>query len=120
LLARLELRESPVAEAAFVRAIPRLALAGERLRPALELCVPFRFQLDPPLDAVAVLAHLLGDDELRVRVPAERLFRRAHLVLAERRAVRLRSVDRVRCAEADVRADDDERRSLQLRLRGLD
>ena len=72
----------------------------------------------PALDAVHVLAHLVRDDERRVGVPAERLLRRAHLVVAERRAVRLRRVDRVRrpiarCASG--RRSSDGRVGLRLR-----
>src|SRR5439155_20509495 len=87
-LARLPLGQLPAADLARPDAVPRLAQARERLRPAGERRLPLVLLLDPALDAVAVLAHLVRDDELRVRIPAEHLLRGAHLLLAERRAVR--------------------------------
>ena len=62
---------------------------------------------------VHVLVDLVGDVEVLVGVEPERLLRRAHLVLAERRAVRLRGVDRVR--RADRRCGCG-RRSARARL----
>ena len=65
-----------------------------------------------------VLAHGVGDREGRVGVEAHRLLRRADLGLAERGAVRLGRVDRMRRRIGDVGAEDDQRRPLLLRLRG--
>jgi hypothetical protein len=61
-----------------------------------------------------VLVDALGDVEVGVGIPAQDLLRRAHLVLAERGAVRLRRVLRVRGRVGDVAADDDERRPFRL------
>ena len=52
--------------------------------------------------------------EVLVGIPAVGLLRQADLVLAERRAVRLGRVLRVRRADRDVRAHDDQRRPRRL------
>jgi hypothetical protein len=64
-----------------------------------------------------VLGDLGRDDEVRVGIPAQRLLRRAHLVLAQRRAVGLGRVLRVGSRERDVAPHDDERGPLRLGLR---
>ena len=118
-----ELRQDvgvPRARPARVHLLPVLALRGERRRPALEPRLPLLLELDPLVDPVHVLAHLVRDDEVLIGVPAERLLGRAHLVLAERRAVRLRRVLGVGRGIRDVRAHDDQRGALRLGLRGRD
>ena len=59
-------------------------------------------------------ADLVGHVERALRIPAVGLLGEAHLLLAERRAVRLRRVLRVRGADRDVRAHDDQRRARVL------
>ena len=60
------------------------------------------------------------DPERAVGIEAHHFLGRAHLVFAERRAVRLGRVDRVRRGVGDVRADRDERRALGFVARGRD
>ena len=100
--------------------LPLLAELRERLGPELEAVVPLLLGLDPGGPHVHVLVDGVGDVEVLVRVEPERLLRGPHLVLAERRAVRLRRVDRVRRAVGDVAAHDHERRPLLLGLRRAD
>ena len=71
--------------------------------------------LDPLRAHVHVLVDLVGDVEVLVGIEPERLLRRRDLLLAERRAVRLRRVDRLRRAVGDVAADDDQRRRAPAR-----
>ena len=66
-----------------------------------------------------MLVDAVGDDEVLVRVPAEHLLGRADLVLAERAAVRLRGVDRVRRRIGDVCVGDDQARPIGLCVRRL-
>ena len=100
---------------ARVHLVPVLAQRRVLRRPGVDLRRPRLLELGAARDPVHVLAHVVGDEEVLVRVPAERDLRRAHLVLAERRAVRLRRVHRVRRAVGDVRADDDQRRPAPSR-----
>ena len=103
LLAGLELRQrlDPARpRLAGVHLIPVLAQRRVLRRPRGELLLPRVLERDAAVGDVHVLAHLVRDEELLVGIPAERLLRRADLVLAERRAVRLRRVDGVRRAEA--------------------
>ncbi len=109
-LAGLPLRQLPRADAARPRGVPPFALARERLRPRRKLLLPRGFGRAAALDAVHVRVDLVRHVEVLVRVPAERALRRRDLFGAERRAVRLRGVDRVRRAVGDVRAHDDHRR----------
>ena len=94
--------------------------AGYFVDHASSVLPPRLLERDPALVLVDALAHRVGDVEPPVRIPAERLLRRAHLVLAERSAVRLRSVDCVRRAVRDVRADDDRATDASLSLRARD
>ena len=82
--------------------------------------LPLLLGLDPGRPRVHVLVDLVRHVEVLVRIEPERLLGGADLVLAERRAVRLGGVDRVRRAVGDVAADDDQRRALLLGLRGAD
>ena len=67
--------------------------------PGGEPGLPVRSRLRPALgDTCHVRPHLVRDGERHVGIEAEHLLRRADLGLAERRTVRLRGVDRVRCA----------------------
>ena len=59
-----------------------------------------------------MLVDALVDPEAAVGVEAHHLLGRPHLLLAQRRAVRLGGVDRVRRRVGDVRADRDEGRAL--------
>ncbi len=63
---------------------------------------------------------LVGHVERAVGIPAVGLLGEPHLLLAERRAVRLRRVLRVRGADRDVRAHDDQRRALGLGVGGVE
>ena len=56
----------------------------------------------------------------RIEWPAQRLFRQFHFRLAERRAVRFKSILRVWRAVADMRADENQRRTILLGLRCTD
>src|SRR5205823_3191726 len=87
--------------------------------PRLEALLPLLLELGAALGLVEVLVDAVGDEERLVRVPAEDLLRRADLVLAERRAVRLGRVLLVRRRPADDRLDADERRALGLVDAGL-
>ena len=66
-------------------------------------------------DLAGVREHLVGDLEVCVRVEAEHLLGRGDLVGAERRAVGLAGVLRVRRRPADDRAQRDERRAGRSR-----
>jgi hypothetical protein len=69
----------------------------------------------PRPDALlVVLADPVGDEELRVLRPAVALLRGPHLFLAERLAVGSAGVLLLRAPVADVRVDQDERRSVLL------
>ncbi len=82
--------------------------------------MPLRLELVAPVDRVHVRVDLLGNEEVLVGVPAERALGSCDFVRAQRGAVRFRSVDGVRRAECDVRADDDQRRARKLSLRVRD
>ena len=73
-----------------------------------------------PLVLVEVRVDLVRHVEVLVGIPAVGLLRQAHLLLAERRAVRFRRVLRVRGADRDVRAHDDQRRPRGLGLGGVE
>ena len=98
--------------------LPLLAQLRKSLGPELEAVAPLLLGLDPGGPHVHVFVDGVGDVEVLVRVEPERLLRRPHLVLAERRAVRLRRVDRLRRAVGDVAAHDHERRPLRFGVRG--
>ena len=84
-------------------------LVGEGLAVGLEALRPLALELGAALAALAEVGEgLLRHEEVRVRVPAVVLLGLAHVLLAERRAVRLRRVLQ-RAAVADVRLDDDQR-----------
>ena len=87
-------------------------LASERVREEFERLAT--------RDAVHVLVHAVRHDEGLVGIPAHDLLRRAHLVHAERGAVRAGGVGLLRRRVADVRADDDHRRLIRDSLCGLD
>ena len=97
--------------------VPLLLQPRERLRPALEPLLPLLLPLDPLRAHVHVLVDLGCDVEVLVRIEPERLLRRRDLRLAERRAVRLGGVDRLRRPVGDVAADDDQRRRVLDGLR---
>ena len=67
-----------------------------------------------------VRVDLVGDVEVLVGIPAVGLLGQPHLLLAERSAVRLRRVLRVRGADRDVRAHDDQRRPRRLGVGGVE
>ena len=86
--------------------------------PGGEAPFPLALQLGAPLGNDGhVLAHGVRDGEGRVGIEAHDLLRRPDLGLAERGAVRLRGVDRMRRRIGDVAAQDDQRRALLLGLR---
>ena len=95
------------------------ASSGNEARQASKRSAPLVLRGRSPLAQAHVRVHVIGNDEVRVGIPAERLLRRAHLVLAERRAVRLRRVLRVRSRVGDVAANDDQRRAPALGARRL-
>ena len=117
LLAGLELRQLPLADAARPGGVPPLARRPGTRPTSRQSGVPFVFELRAALGAVHMRVDLVRHVEVLVGVPAERLLRRRDLLGAERAAVRLRGVDRVRRTERDVAADDDHRRTRGLRLR---
>ncbi len=100
-----------------------LALGGEfreGRRPGREPLAPRRLGRRAALAHAAMCSRTASvDREGRVGVEPHDLLRRADLGLAERRAVRLRGVDRVRGGEGDVAADDDDGRA-RVGLRGVD
>ena len=74
--------------------VPVLPHRGELGAPGVEHVLPCLLELDPAVDLTHVVVDLGRDIEVLVGVEAEQLLGRAHLVLAERRAVRLGGVDR--------------------------
>ncbi len=82
-----------------------------RLPLPLQLCAPLGHDRH-------VGSHLVRDGEGRVGVEAHPLLGRAHLGVAERRAVRFRGVDGVRGGVGDVAAQHDQGGALLLGLRG--
>jgi hypothetical protein len=81
----------------------------------IESPLPFGLELGAALDAAAeVPQRLIGDVELLVGVPAVCLLREANLLLTKGGAVGGRSVLLMGAAEADVRADHDQRWALCL------
>jgi hypothetical protein len=115
LFASLETRQRlvpAVAQLARPRKVPVRGHLRERLAPLLEVVVPARLRSRAVLVQRHVLVHALVDPEVPVGIEAHHFLGRAHLVLAERRAVRLGGVDRVRRRVGDVRADRDQRRAL--------
>ena len=89
---------------------------------ALEVLHPRLAQLAPARAEVVgeVLAHAVGDEELRVLGPAVGLLGEANLLLAERLAVRRARALLGRRAVGDVAVDDDQRRPLGLVLERLE
>ena len=96
----------------------RLARPASASRPGVEALLPLGVQ--PPRRARATLracaSTSVGDVEGLVRVQPEHPLGRRHLLGAERRAVRLAGVLRVRRGPGDDRAQPDERRPAGLRL----
>jgi hypothetical protein len=101
-VAGLELGHAPGCDLPGIGRVPHSAYVGERMRPRLERLPPLVLGGDAALDGVHVLGDLLRDDERLIGIPAERLLRRPHLVLAERAPVRLRGVHGMRRAVRDV------------------
>ena len=90
----------------------------ERNAPRVEALAPVGLELDAARLLAHVLVDAVGDDEVLVRVPAEHLLGRAHLVLAERVAVGLGGVDCVGRRVGDVRVGDDQARPVRFGMRG--
>src|SRR5439155_8871422 len=116
-LRRIEHRQrggEAVADLAGLAVAPLGCELGARAGPRVESLLPCLLLCAPTFALVEVLTDGLGNEEVLLRVPAERLLRRGDLVGAERLAVRLRAAALVGRMVRDHRAKPDQRRPLLL------
>ncbi len=119
--AGIEARQRPVEAGQRRAGVGRIPLRRARRvggAPGSEAPLPFGLQRRPALDRAEALVDAVGHDEVLVGIPAEHDLRRAHLVLAERRAVRAARAALVRRRKADHGAHADQRRTGVLGCRG--
>ncbi len=89
----------------------------ELLAPTIETFPPFPLAAAPAREQAHLFIHARIDREVGIGIEAHRLLGGAHLLLAERRAVRLGGIHGVRRGVGDVRADRDEGGTLAFLAR---
>ena len=111
----------PAGSSAFDICCHIFASSGSRFAHGLYFCVPVLLPLRAALNGLAhVLLHFVGNQELRIRRPAVCHLGQAYFFFAQRFAVRFLGVLPVGRAPADMRVDDDQRRTRHFALRRAD